>query len=327
MSDTALRRLGYMAGVAWVALTVAGLALYLPSVEAPFDLLEGNVANNAALALSLGVMAPVLTTARPRNPLGWLLHALAAINAVVIACSGYAVRAVIEAPGSLPWGRYVALGAALWPLAFAPMFTVLLEVYPSGRPTSRWGRLLVGVSVAAALAASAALALADESYNDLLPGSVDPIATRAMQPVVEIVAAAAALVLLATALATFGHTAVRLRRASSPEREHLAWLAAVTLPLLVATFLARPRRWCCSAYCCGRSASLSACCATGCWTFGSSFAARWCTPCSPRWCWPRTPGSSPASQPSFHVACCPRWSLRRSSRWGCVPPTTCSTGR
>jgi len=88
VSDTALRRVGYTAGAAWVALTVAGLAFFLPSVEAPSELLEGNVANNAALALSLGVMAPVLTAARPRNPLGWLLHALAAINAVVVACEG-----------------------------------------------------------------------------------------------------------------------------------------------------------------------------------------------------------------------------------------------
>lgn len=102
MSDTALRRVGYAAGAAWVALTGAGLALLWPSVETPSDLLAGNAANNAALGLSLGVMAPVLTTAPPRNPLGWLLHALAAVNAVVIACDGYATRAVIEAPGSLP---------------------------------------------------------------------------------------------------------------------------------------------------------------------------------------------------------------------------------
>jgi hypothetical protein len=102
VSDTALRRVGYAAGAAWVALTGAGLALLWPSVETPSDLLAGNAANNAALGLSLGVMAPVLTTAPPRNPLGWLLHALAAVNAVVIACDGYATRAVIEAPGSLP---------------------------------------------------------------------------------------------------------------------------------------------------------------------------------------------------------------------------------
>jgi hypothetical protein len=65
VSDTAPRRLGYAAGAAWVALTAVGLGLYLLSVEAASSLLEGNVANNAALAVPLGVMAAVLTAGGP----------------------------------------------------------------------------------------------------------------------------------------------------------------------------------------------------------------------------------------------------------------------
>lgn len=102
------------------------------------------------------------------------------------------------------------------------------------------GRLLTRVGAAAALAWCASLVLADESYDDLVPGSVDPIATRAMQPAVDAASVAALLVLFVTMLATFGHTAVRLRRADSPQREQLAWLAVVTLPLLVASFVAPP---------------------------------------------------------------------------------------
>lgn len=237
-SDTALRRAGYAAGAAWVALTVGGLALYLPGIDRPVDLLDGNVANNAVLALALAMMAPVLTAARPRNPLGWLLHGLAAGNAVVVAAGGYADRALVQAPGSLPWGAPVALATALWPLAFVPMFTVLLEVYPSGWPTSRLSRHLVRFAAAGTVVLVVALALSDESYDDLAPGRVSPLATRGVQPAVEAVALVTLVVLGATALAIFVHTALRLRRAASPEREQLAWLTAVGLVLLVAAFVA-----------------------------------------------------------------------------------------
>jgi signal transduction histidine kinase len=237
-SDTRLRRAGYTAGAAWVALTLGGLALYLPGVERPVDLLDGNVANNAVLALALAMMAPVLTAARPRNPLGWLLHGLAAGNAVVVAAGGYADRALVQAPGSLPWGAEVALATALWPLAFVPMFTVLLEVYPSGRAGSRLSRHLVRLAAAGTVVLVVALMLSDESYDDSAPGRVNPVATRGMQPAVEAVALVALVVLVATALAIFVHTALRLRRAASPEREQLAWLTAAGLVLLVAAFIA-----------------------------------------------------------------------------------------
>ena len=48
-------------------------------------------------------MGAVLTTRRPRNPIGWVFLAVALGTAVEGFALQYAIRALAIAPGSLPW--------------------------------------------------------------------------------------------------------------------------------------------------------------------------------------------------------------------------------
>jgi uncharacterized membrane protein YhaH (DUF805 family) len=88
-------------------------------------------------------MGAMLTTRRPRNPIGWVFLAVALGAAVEGFTLQYAIRALAIAPGSLPLGWSMAwLSQILGPVGILPL-ALLLLLFPNGRlPSRRWRPLV-----------------------------------------------------------------------------------------------------------------------------------------------------------------------------------------
>jgi hypothetical protein len=110
-------------------------------------------------------MGAVLTTRRPRNPIGWVFVAVALGVAVEGFTLHYAIRALAVAPGSLPLGWFMAwLSQILGPMGTLPL-ALLLLLFPNGRLPSRRWRPLVWVLGACTVFLTLGFAL--------YPGSLD----------------------------------------------------------------------------------------------------------------------------------------------------------
>ncbi len=225
-------------------MTVSALGMLLalgPGARTLGALLHDNVLNNVVNGVALGLLAGVLTRLRRGNRVGWLILAIAWCNGLAVFGEGWALasyhlslpgRSLAAWLGSWPWALGLVLGPTLLPL-----------LYPTGRSASRFGHRLAVVLLGAALVLTACLALLDDTYDGTAPGhrlGVNPVSRGYLQVPLGDLAVTAAAVTLLLGLVVWGHTLRRLWRARSPEREQLAWLLAMVVPLLVVAPLNLP---------------------------------------------------------------------------------------
>jgi signal transduction histidine kinase len=233
---------GPLLGVGCVAVSVAGMVLALgPGGRTLGGLLHDNVLNNVVNGVSLGLLAAALTRLRPGNRVGWLLLGIAWCNAVAVAGEGWALASYHLA---LP-GRTAAAWLGSWPWVVGLLLgpTLLPLLYPTGRTTTRAGHRLAVALVVAVLVVGGCLALLDTAYDGTAPGhhlGVNPLSRGHLQPPIGVVAGVAAVAALVLGVVAWGRTVRRLWRAQSPEREQLAWLLALAVPLLLVAPLNLP---------------------------------------------------------------------------------------
>jgi two-component system, NarL family, sensor kinase len=231
------RSSGTAIAVVTASSSFAGLLLALgPGDSSYSELLHENLLNNTVNGITLSVIGALLTWARPRNAVGWLTLWLATANALCMFGNGWALAAD---PLGLPGRTLLAwLSSWSWVAAFVPAFTVLLVIFPNGRPVSAFGRRLVIAGWTATVLLSTGFALADKSYSDVLAGEQNPITRGRWQDAVGAVLIVGAVLALACLLCVLVHTVRRLRNAVTPEREQLAWMVATVLPVFVGSFVA-----------------------------------------------------------------------------------------
>jgi hypothetical protein len=193
-----------------------------------------------AALLVFAVVGGLVASRQPRNPVGWLLVAVAVCITVQTVGESYARYAVITAPGSLPGGLYAAWVQWIW-FGVVAILAILLPLYfPTGRLLSpRWRPFV--------WAGSAYLSLAVVG-NALQPGPVEwlPGIAPARNPVVflpsakpllDVLIGLSALGLLPGIAGAIAALVVRFRRSRGIERQQLKWFtyaaALAPLPFLV----------------------------------------------------------------------------------------------
>jgi signal transduction histidine kinase len=95
------------------------------------------------LSLGLGIVGALLSWHRPEQSIGWLMLAFGATFAAQLVCEEFAIVAFREGQSSL--SSWLVFGMNVLQAITFPLLAALLIVFPSGRPTSRWGRSGIGV--------------------------------------------------------------------------------------------------------------------------------------------------------------------------------------
>jgi hypothetical protein len=236
--------------VALVAAAAGAADLLLLDYFGPFIVLPYSLGTFAGVGL-------IIALRRPRHPIGWLLLAAGAGFALNYTSRAYAWRALVDAPGTLPWGE-----VALWlATAGAPLgsaaFGIAAFLFPTGRLLSRrWAPVLVA-GIALAVAQTAAWAFAPRPIKlpyalsappspegfDLLPTIPNPASISgpagdvlaALLPAINATVAPLFLLLLLAIV-------LRFVRSSGIERLQLKWFvyaASLTIGFLMVAATSR----------------------------------------------------------------------------------------
>jgi signal transduction histidine kinase len=223
--------------VAVAAVSLAAWVRTLPNV--PAQLLTGYGTDLPAglLAVAWTATGAVLLVLRPRNALGWLLVVVGVCQALqqgLAAYGGYGAG-VADPPWPLArWAAWPATG--LWLPGLLPLPTLLLALYPNGRLPSRWWRWPVGAAALGIGLVTLASMLHPRPYGEIAPGP-PPVAAPTLAISFYVTGGA---LLAAGAVVIWIGSVVRLLRARPPERQQLAWLLFVVVPLIVVAFGAAP---------------------------------------------------------------------------------------
>src|SRR6202165_5745235 len=105
-----------------------------------------------ATFFALATTGAVIAWRRPANPIGWLYLAMSFLGALTTFAQQYAIRGLLEHPGSLPGAVYFAWLErwSLW-FVFPAGIALVLLLFPTGRPASPRWRPFVWLSVTCAL--------------------------------------------------------------------------------------------------------------------------------------------------------------------------------
>jgi hypothetical protein len=227
---------------AWLTLLTSGLklgllvaAVLLPA-RTPGGLLP--LLPQVLWAGTSGLVGAVVAARRPRLPIGWLLVAIGLLMALGLAAGQYAVVAVLDAPGSLPFGPAAAWLSA-WPFtAGFLLLPFLFLLFPTGRlPGPRWRPLAwAGAVVYAANVFGVAFQPGPINPEELGPLE-NPLAIPAIGGAGDLPARIVIPLMLLVVLASVASLLVRLRRSVGVERQQLKWFAYAAGLFGLATFV------------------------------------------------------------------------------------------
>ncbi len=187
----------------------------------------------ASIAAPFAVVGALVASRRPRNPIGWLFLTFALVAAFAAFADRYASYALVEHPGSLPGGAWVAWTAAgIWHPAFG-FFVFAFLLFPDGRlPSGRW-RPVAWIAAANYLAGGVLGLLWGPLFGEFFPYAEPPFRLPDYS-VVEAAFAVFLFVNFALLVLSAVSLALRLRRATGVERQQLKWFVyAVALFALV----------------------------------------------------------------------------------------------
>ena len=179
-------------------------------------------------ALCYSAVGTLIAVRQPANRIGWLLLLVGLLTSVCLATSGYALVALVLAPGSLPLGAWAIwiFSWLIW-LVLIAIPSVLL-VFPDGHLPSRRWRIVAAVLVLSG-ATLAVLTMLGPGAVLAGPNSPAMVANPAGIPVLAAVVAAwfhpINVVYLGATVASAAAPIWRWRRARGEERQQLKVLA------------------------------------------------------------------------------------------------------
>ena len=229
-----------------LALTLLAACLLLAAVSLLFLALNGSTTHSNTIGkpvvdalfglvyLTFPIVGAAIAIRQPGNAIGWLFLAAGLGAQLEDAMLGYATYTLVKQPDALPGGPYAALIAdTIWIPTMAAAISLLLLLFPTGRPPSRRWNILIWI---------VALSIAAYSIGTLLnPGPLyyfedvqNPLGIEAGDEILESVVNLSGGPFLLTTLAAVVALILRFRRSTGVEREQLKWLVytAVLIALL-----------------------------------------------------------------------------------------------
>lgn len=244
-AGSTLTRLAPLAWVPIAAIIVAGFVFMVLSLTTEAGRGTDALGTTTVLimAFTLLPIGALVARRQPENPIGWVFTATSLFWALGFTAYEYALYAYVVRPGTPGFEVAAWIEAWFWFPALVMPFTLLLLLFPDGRPPSRSWRPLLWIILAALVIGTAAAALTAGTLNGIEFADIDnPLGVDGAQ----IVSVVAMAVLGIAAILSFTSLVVRLRRASGREREQLRFVVrafAVSIALVIAAFAIPSDDW------------------------------------------------------------------------------------
>ena len=226
-------------GLFWLSAVIAGaaLALQLSTLATVIPPSWGFRGFAIAFSIMFSLVGAVVAARSPRNLIGWLLCAEGVQTAIQSLVFEYAIFTLIARPGSLPGGELAGwVDSWFWVIGLGVLGSLVLLLFPNGRPPSRRWRPVVWLSLGGTTLGAGALALLPGTFSKF--GAVNsPVQISALSDMpflanLVLVPMLGAIIVSATSLA------VRFLRADSEiERHQLKWVAYAGVILAIAVVI------------------------------------------------------------------------------------------
>jgi signal transduction histidine kinase len=182
----------------------------------------------------------LVSSRRPRNPIGWGLVGAGIAFALSGVAEGYGVNALFTNPGGLPGGD-VAAWLTSW-LFIAPLFgtpALLFLLFPDGRLLGRRWRPVIWLTAATTGAASVNAAFSPGRFDDApFDTVVNPFGVEGGDVLAVLSLGWPGMVV--SVLAAASSMVVRLRRSRGLERQQLKWIASAAVVFALACLVGVP---------------------------------------------------------------------------------------
>jgi len=249
LSDRTLRRLAW--AVWWFFVAVLTVSVPLSFVEREvtgetWGAGAGGAASElvfVAVVMTFPLTGVLILRRQPRNPIGWLLHAIGLVWGLTGVADSYATYGLAVDPGSLPGPDVVAaLNEGTWAPGLGLMGTFLILLFPDGHlPSPRWRPVAWLCAVTIVMVTLAIDLLPGRLEESPVPTLDNPIALESAQPVLMTALIVFLPLLPLCIFACAVGLVLRFRRSHGLEREQLKWLAtagALVALLYLATMVA-----------------------------------------------------------------------------------------
>jgi hypothetical protein len=169
--------------------------------------------------LAFAVVGGLITWRRPDNTIGWLLSAIGALFALVVASSSISSWALRTRSLPEAVGEWISVGSNGWVIALGLIGTQLPLRLPDGRlPSPRW-RWFSWATIALIVVSLVGMSALPGPVEGVA-GTSGPLAAEWAQPL-----AAAFLLVIASFVAALASLILRYRRATAHDRAQLRWVA------------------------------------------------------------------------------------------------------
>jgi len=228
-----IRVLGWVVWIASAGFAVVGLALVLPHRRLTILNLSQDGAS-AFIGVTFATIGVFLAHRRPRHPIAWIFLAIGLSQSFSVFAL-YGTASVATGTRST-WAQVLTwMETWTWAPGFGLIPTLLLQLFPTGRPLSARWRWLVPATLT-----GLGLAIVGTAFHRQVPGSTananvplgyrSPVPTgHLLDPLVDI----CVVLLLICAVASVASIMLRYRRSSGEEREQLKWFATSAVGTVV----------------------------------------------------------------------------------------------
>lgn len=190
------------------------------------------------------VVGSLIVSRRPSNRVGWIFCAIGLGTATTALSAGYVTHALVaNADAQLATGIIDALGNSVWSCNIG-LGTLLLLLFPDGRPLSRrWGLVYRAVVVTTVAVSLAGLLQPGPLETD--GRVVNPFGVAFAKPALVTVDFVGHLLLPPLVLLAIASVIVRYRRAAGIQRQQIKWFAfgaASMAALITITVIVAPNQ-------------------------------------------------------------------------------------
>jgi hypothetical protein len=198
-------------------------------IKALGDLLFG------LITITFAALGALLASRRPRNPIGWVLCVSAVALSFTGVARGWYLHTQFADPGSLPLAPGLMWAANWgWVPGFMPLLTLLLLLFPDGRPPSRRWRPVGWVALTGMTLLILGYGFAPGALEDY-PQVRNPLGVEgAAGDVFEVFKNVGFPLFMLAAIGSMASLVRRFRRSHGEERQQLKWMAAAAAFVVVA---------------------------------------------------------------------------------------------
>jgi hypothetical protein len=223
--DRRWRRWAVAAFVATIAMEAFGWVFLVVNGSNGTDSVAGVLVFDLPI-LVFPITGIVVARRQPRNAVTWVLLGIGLAAGFDSVVASYAAYGLATNPGSLPGAAVAAaIDGPTWDPVVVPIATLLLLLFPDGRPPSKRWNWVLWLTLFAMAAVFVTIMVSPGSLSEIIAGApksqMNPIAVPAIAHLLPIVLPLIPVCMVLSVISLI----VRFRRSGGVERLQLKWLA------------------------------------------------------------------------------------------------------